>query len=96
MIDIFFFAAETPAKKNAHALWAGPVIYKEPTRSVRSFPFLSSQQKREKTNSSAISASSPRRYLRGWAVRYRFAQVIIKRDINPPRINVKILGYVDF
>jgi hypothetical protein len=22
MIDLFFFAAETPAKKNVHALWA--------------------------------------------------------------------------
>jgi len=31
MIDLFFFAAETPAKKNAHALRAGSVTYKEPT-----------------------------------------------------------------
>jgi len=28
MIDLFFFAAETPAKKNAHALRAGSVTYK--------------------------------------------------------------------
>jgi hypothetical protein len=56
MIDLFFFAAETPAKKNAHALRAVATRYKDPTRSVRSFPFLSSQQKREKTTSSAISA----------------------------------------
>ncbi len=44
----FFFAAETPAKKNRHALWARPDKYKQLTRSVRSFPFLPSQQKREK------------------------------------------------
>jgi len=44
MIDLFFFAAETPAKKNAHALRAVPTRCKEPTRSVRSFPFLSSGQ----------------------------------------------------
>jgi hypothetical protein len=48
MIDLFFFAAETPAKKNTHALQAGPVTYKEPTRSVSSFPFLAPHQKREK------------------------------------------------
>jgi len=57
MIDLFYFAAETPAKKNTNALRAGPATYKEPTRSVSSFPFLAPHQKREKTNTSAISAS---------------------------------------
>jgi hypothetical protein len=28
MIDLFFFAAETPAKKNTHALWAEPATLK--------------------------------------------------------------------
>jgi len=42
----FFFAAETPAKKNSHALRARPDNFKELTRSVRSSPFLPSQQKR--------------------------------------------------
>ncbi len=57
----FFFAAETPAKKNRHALRARPDKFRQLTRSVRSFPFLPSsapwngrslflrgQQKREK------------------------------------------------
>ena len=45
----FFFAAETPAKKNSHALRARPDNFKELTRSeLRSFPFLPSQQKRGK------------------------------------------------
>jgi len=44
----FSFAAEMPAKKNNHALRARPDRFKELTRSVRSFPFLPSQQKREK------------------------------------------------
>ncbi len=49
----FFFAAETPAKKNAHALPSGlealragsgarPDKFRQLTRSVRSFPFLPS------------------------------------------------------
>ncbi len=38
----FFFAAETPAKKNAHALRARSDKFKELTRSVRSSPFMPS------------------------------------------------------
>jgi len=41
MIGLLFFAAETPAK-NAHALRAESCTYKEHTRSVGCFPFLSS------------------------------------------------------
>jgi len=57
----FFFAAETPAKKNAHALRARSDRFKQLTQSIGPFPFLPSsapwngrslfprgQQKREK------------------------------------------------
>jgi hypothetical protein len=37
-----------------------------------------------------LCVSSPRSYLRGRAVRYRFPQVITKRDTN-----FKIFGYID-
>jgi hypothetical protein len=81
----FFFAAETPAKKNAHALRARPDRLKGLTRSVRSFSFLPSQQKREKTFSSAISVPLAKR-----AVRHRSIHVTAKLDTH-----VKILACVD-
>jgi len=74
--SFFFFAAETPAKKNGHALRATSDKFRQLTRSVRSFPFLPSSALwnaepippgpagKGKTSSSAISVPLAKRAVR--------------------------------
>ncbi len=54
----FFFAAETPAKKNRHALRARPDKFRQLTRSVRSFNFCPLSRKGKNVFLCDLCASS--------------------------------------